>query len=133
MSCPTRRACPLPHREIFDLCVFVSAAGAGLAVGVEGWDLHQRPAAPGRLIFQHPKKITPRGIRDAAGQLVVAGHTLNIEILHSNDLVLINEFPAQLVVMICPLVGNAFMYPSYFDPLLLPVSGPGCLAGQPPL
>ena len=100
MSYPTRRTYPLPHREIFDLCVFVSAAGTGLAAGEEGRYFYQRPATPASLIFQHPQKITPRGIQYTAGQLLVAGHTLNIEILHSDDLVFINELPAQLMVMV---------------------------------
>ena len=71
-----------------------------MTAGEEGRYFHQPPATPVSLIFQHPKKITPHGIQDAAGQLVVVDHTLNIEILHSNDLVFINELPAQLMVMV---------------------------------
>ena len=67
---------------------------------VESWDLHQRAAAPGCLIFQHPKKITPRGIRDAASQLVVADHSLVVEVFHSDEGVFINELPAQRMVMV---------------------------------
>ena len=112
----------MSYAEVFDLFVLISTITAGLAAGEEGRNLHYHSASPCGFVFQLPEEFTPGGIRNAFCQMVVPQHPLHIEVLHTNDLVLIHQCGGQLMKHVITAVAHLLMTASHFDSLLFPVS-----------
>lgn len=111
----------MPYLFIFHSGVLVATGATGLAAGIEPVDLDERASRPPRLVFQHPEELSPRDISDSLCPLMILDHPFDVEVFHCDDLVLVNEFPTQLMGIVSTLVYNTFMDGSYLEPLLLVV------------
>ena len=120
----------MSYAEVFDLFVLKSTISAGLAAGEEGRDLHYHSASPCGFVFQLPEEFTPGGIRNAFCQMVVPQHPLHIEVLHTNDLVLIHQCGGQLMKHVVAAIAYFLMAASNLDSLLFPVGGTMLPSGQ---
>lgn len=130
---PALLAGPLPNREVFDLLVLVPTAAAQLAAGEEGPYLHQGLMLPGRLVLELAGQLTPRGVSNGLGQLVIFEHAAYIETLHADDIVVPDQLCGELMQVVLPAVGNVLMLAGQAETGLLPVTAALWLSGQPPL
>lgn len=120
----------MSHTEVFDLFVLVSTISACLAAWKEGRNLHYHSASPCGFVFQLPEEFTPGGIRNTFCQMVVPQHPLHIEVLHTNDLVLIHQCGGQLVKHVIAAIAHLLMATGNLDSLLFPVDGTMLPSGQ---
>ena len=120
----------MSYAEVFDLFVLKSTISAGLAAGEESRNLHYHSASPCGLVFQLPEEFTPGGIRNTFCQMVVPQHPLHIEVLHTNDLVLIHQCGGQLMKHVIAAVTHLLMATGNLDSLLFPVGGTMLPSGQ---
>lgn len=133
-----RRAVPYPHRQRQGVEP-VPAGRTGLARRVEPADLDEGAPALGALVLKQPREFTERGIRHGFRQMMVSHHALRIQVLHTQDLVLVREHGSDLVQGIGPGIGDLRMDPGNPLPLLqVPVARllvPACTfpAGEPTL
>ena len=123
---------PLPERQVLGLRILVSTAAAQLAAGVESPHLYQL-LLPGGLVAQLPGQLTPGGIGNHLGQLVVGHHALDIEALYADDVIGPDQLSGQLVQIILPAVGDILMLAGQAETGLLPVAAALWFSGQPAL
>ena len=133
-----RRAVPRPHRQRQGVEP-VPAGRAGLARRVEAANLDKGAPTLGALVLKQPRELTERGIRHGFRQMMVLHHTLGIQVLHAQDLVLVREHGRNLVKGIGSGIGDIGVDPSNPLPLLqVPAArllAPACAlpAGKPAL
>ena len=119
MVCAALGTGPRTNLFILHSGVLVATGAAGLAAGIKPVDLDECASRPQCLVFQHLEELGPRDISDSLCFLVVLDHALNVEVFHCDDLVLVNEFPTQLMGIVSTLVYNTLMDDCYLAPLLL--------------
>ena len=124
---------PFPERQVLSLRILVAAAAAQLAAGVESSNLNQLLMLPGRLVLQLPGQLSPGGIRDRLGQLVVGHHALDIEALHTEDVIFPDQLSGQFVKMVLPAVSDVLMLAGQAEACFLPVAAALWFSGQPAL
>ena len=88
---------------------------------------------PGGLVLELTGQLTPRGISDGLGQLVVFEHAAHIEALHADDVIVPDQLGGELVQVVLPAVGDVLMLLSQAEAGLLPVAAVLWLSGQPSL
>ena len=111
-----RRAVPRPHRQRQGVEP-VPAGRAGLARRVEAADLDKGAPTLGALVLKQLRELAERGVRHGFRQMMVLHHTLGIQILHAQDLVLVREHGRDLVKGIGSGIGDLRVNPG--DPLPL--------------
>ena len=111
-----RRAVPRPHRQRQGVEP-VPAGRAGLARRVEAPDFDERAPALGALVLKQPCELTERDVRHGFRQMMVLHHTLGIQVLHAQDLILVREHGRDLVKGIGSGIGDLRVNPG--DPLPL--------------
>jgi hypothetical protein len=68
--------------------------------------LDKGTSIPPSFVFQLPHKLRPSHIRDSLSKLVVLDHILDLQALHTYDLVLTYDLSRELVLIISPSIGN---------------------------
>ena len=106
MSCATAGAIPRPDVQR-QLVYDVPTVRAGFATGEPAVNLDEQPTRPLGLVGQLPRELGPALFTDSAGEVMVFHHIRDREILHHDDLVLINEAAAEFVQEI----GTSIRYP----------------------
>ena len=81
-----------------------------------GADDIDRAAIHQRFGFQQGAELSPACIGNRAGQLAVADHPRDAQILQHNRLVFTDELGAELVEEVLAGVGNAGMKPCHLQP-----------------
>ena len=81
----------MPHIEVFNLFVLVSAAGTGLAAWIKGWYFYNYSSCPTRFIIKLSKKFSPRSIGNAFSKVMITNHTLYIEVFYTDNLVFFHQ------------------------------------------
>ena len=130
MRAAARGAGPTPYAEVFYLFVLIATISTGLAAGKESRYLHHNSAGPCGFVLQLPEEFTPGDIRNTFCQMVVSQHPLHIEVLHTNDLVLIHQRGGQLMKHVIAAVAHLLMATGNLDSLLFPVGGTMLPSGQ---
>ena len=126
-------ACPLSERQVLSLRILVAAVAAQLAAGVESANLNQLLMLPGSLVLQLPGQLTPGGIGNRLGQLMVDHHAFYIEALHADDIIGPDQLSGQLMQVVLPAVGDVLMLVGQAETGLLPVAAALWFSGQPAL
>ena len=133
MGSATGGASPLPDCQILSFSAPVSTAAAQLAAGVESPHLNQLFMLPGSLVLQLPGQLSPGGICDRLGKLMVGHHAFDIEAFHAEDVILPDQLSGQFVQIVLPAVGNVLMLAGQAETGLLPVAAALWFSGQPAL
>ena len=81
----------MPHVEAFNLFVLVAAARAGLAAWIEGWYFYNCSSCPTGFIIKLSEELSPRNIGNTFSKVVIANHTLYIEVFYTDDLVFFHQ------------------------------------------
>lgn len=95
----------MPHGKVLDQRILVAAFVACLAAWVERWHFHQNATMLKELVAQLPEELAPSRIRDGLGQVPVAKHSLDAQILHADHLVLDSQIVGEFVQEIPSAVG----------------------------
>ena len=81
----------MPHIEVFNLFVLISAAGTGLAAWIECWYFDNYSSCPTGFVIKLSEEFSPSSIKDAFFKVVIANHTLNVKVFYTNDLVFFHQ------------------------------------------
>ena len=81
----------MPHIEVFNLFVLVSATGTGLAAWIECWYFDNHSSCPTRFIIKLSEELSPRSVRNTFCKVMITNHTLYIEVFYTDDLVFFHQ------------------------------------------
>ena len=81
----------MPNIEVFYLFVLVAAARAGLAAWIEGWYFYNCSSCPTGFIIKLSEELSPRNIGNTFSKVVIANHTIYIEVFYTDDLVFFHQ------------------------------------------
>ena len=99
------------------------AAGTSLA-GAVGVNPDQRPTSVFSFVGELGQETAPSGVVDRLGQHPT-GQPLDVQVLHGNQVVGVNDLPGDLVVEVRPLVANVNVDPlKFLYGLVPPVAAP---------
>lgn len=87
----------MPHIEVFDLFVLISTARTSLAAWIKGWYFDNHSPCPTGFVIKLSEEFSPSSIRNAFCKVVIANHTLYIEVFYTNDLVFFHQCGRQLM------------------------------------
>ena len=82
---------------------------ATLRRGIELVDLDKGTPVPGGFVFQLADELTPSHVTNGFGKAVVFHHILDLQTLHTYDLVLTYDVCRELVLVVSPSISNALM------------------------
>ena len=85
----------------------MSAMATSLATWRKAVYLDKVHPIPAALVFKHRAEHSKRGIVDAFGEVMVAGHTLYVQVFHADGthLAIVRQSVGYLVKGIFPLIG----------------------------
>lgn len=123
-------ATPFADIKVLDRRVLVTTAVTKLTAREETAHLDDILAIPVCFVPQLTGDFAKGGIRDGLSKVVVCQHTLDVQVLDANHIVITNQFGRDLVNVVKPLVCDALLYQSYPDALLLAAVAALWLSGQ---
>lgn len=85
------RANPFTNREVLNKRIFISTARAGLATWIECRNLNYNTVSLRHLVSKLTKKLRPRHIGYRLCEMMVAEHTLHIQVFNAHHLVFVGE------------------------------------------
>ena len=120
--CTTFRACPTALAQ-FQSFIYIAAFAAGLRAWSEAVYLYEVHTIPAAFVFKQGEECSERSISYGLCQMVVALHTLYVQIFHADGthLAVMRECMGDFVKVIFPAVGDVFLQPGYTDASLVAV------------
>ncbi len=106
---------------------------ATLRRGIELVDLDKGTPVPGGFVFQLADELPPSHVTDRFGKAVVFNHMLDLQTLHTYDLVLTYEVRRELVLVVSPSISNTLMDTRNPEACLCTVLRPLLFLGMSPL
>jgi ABC-type multidrug transport system ATPase subunit len=123
---------PLPHiqRERFQ---DLSARRARLGGRKEAINLDESPPVPVGFVLQLAHELSPSHIADGFGKAVVLDHAFDVQTLHTDHLVFVDNPCGQLMLIVSSLVSNAGVKTSHLEAGFRSVLASLAFLRQPPL
>src|SRR5207247_11098870 len=126
------RASPVPGGQA-QLCQPVPARRAGFGGGIPAVYDDQAAAVPLALVRKLTAELAPAAIGDGAGEMAVADHLLDREVLDHDEIGLVDQPGTGLVQEVPPRGAYLAVRAGDLEFRLFPVRGPLLAAGQAPL
>ena len=124
----TNGTLPSTDRQIFSLFIDIPTDITSLRGGEVSVYFHNLFAVPFCLIGKHGNETAPACISNGFGKVMVSLHTLYIQILDADGIISSNKRNGALMQIVGTTIGNLFVKPGNFEPLVFKPSAAFLLA-----